>query len=95
MFPNNNIKTLKLNIQSAETKYGIIFKTFFNRLISAIIGKKKHDKSKFLGLTLLLNLFFIKIQPEKRNDKKIYDLLNGESKPRKISEIIRVSLCPH
>ena len=71
-------------LQGAETKYGIILKTFYS-LISPIL--KKRDKSKFLGLTLLFKHFLkIKIQtnmnkPEKKR-QRIYDLLNAETKPK-------------
>ena len=62
----------------------------------SLIFEKNTDKSKFSWLTLS---FFIKFQPNvSKQDKKrqrIYDLLNAETKPKKISEITVVSLSLH
>ena len=59
---------------------------------------KKYDKSKFLWLAKKIHHFFFKIQPiiseQEKKRQRIYDLLNAESKPKRISKVIGVSLWP-
>ena len=59
---------------------------------------KKYEKFKFSWLALLFKPFCIKIQPDmseqEKKQQRIYDLLNAKSKPKKISQIIGVSLWP-
>ena len=84
-----DLLTLLTFVQSAESKYGIIFKTFSFSLIRSILGEKKtHYNSKFSWLAILLKHFFkIKIQPniseQEKTRQRIYDLLNAETKPKK------------
>ena len=59
---------------------------------------KKCNKSKFSLLAVLFKLIFFKIQPnmseQKKKLQKIYDLLNAETKTKKNSKIIGISLWP-
>ena len=72
-----------------EVKYGMIFKTFFLDWLVQFLkkNKKKHDKSEFSWLALLLKHFFeIKIQPnmsdQEKKRQRIYDMLYAETKPQ-------------
>ena len=82
--------------QGAGAKYGIILKTFF--LVWIVQFLKKYDKTKFSWWGLLFQQFLIKIQPnmseQEKKQQRIYDLLNAETKPKKISKTTGVSLWP-
>ena len=49
-------------------------------------------------ISSIIQAFFIKIQPsmseQEKKQQRIYDLLNVETKPKNISEIIGISLWP-
>ena len=83
-------------IQDAEANFGMIFKSFYSSLISPILKKVRWIKVSWLSL--LFNHFFIKFQPNMREQEqkrqRIYDLLNAKTKLKNISEIKVVSLGP-
>ena len=65
------------NLQGADAKYGIIFKTFF-RLICPTL-EKKIDKCKFF---IIIQAFFQpNISEQEKKRQRIYDSLNAETKP--------------
>ena len=95
---DNSLKTLNdKNHQASSQKFGQLRGVLFVWLVQ-FLKKKKRDKSKFSWLTALFKHFFIKIQPnmseQEKKRQRIYDLLDAETNPKKISEIIGVSLRP-